>query len=236
MAFQSTVYIDQAFGVPGDLIFDGPQRATSAIVNSSSVANTIGNFFTQNASTGVYSVGGVIGNGASSFTGSISGTTLTVTAVASGTIQVGQTISGSGVTADTKITAYVTGAGGTGTYTVDTSQTASSTTITGASGPTITFGGILANSKIYASYGTSAGGPLAPTMALADNAQGEFLQMGSVCVALATAGKIGDALYYNVNTGEISATSGNTKAALPNGVVSRYPTTAAGLVVAKLTN
>lgn len=63
-------------------------------------------------------------------TGSIATTVLTVTAVTSGTLSVGQTISGSGVTAGTKITAYGTGTGGTGTYTVDTSQTASSTTIT----------------------------------------------------------------------------------------------------------
>lgn len=69
------------------------------------------------------------GNGAS-VTGSIDTTTLTVTAVGSGTLTVGQTLSGSGVTAGTKITDLGTGTGGTGTYTVDTSQTASSTTIT----------------------------------------------------------------------------------------------------------
>lgn len=69
------------------------------------------------------------GNGAV-VTGAIATTTLTVSAVTSGTLTVGQTLSGSGVTAGTKITALGTGTGGTGTYTVDTSQTASSTTIT----------------------------------------------------------------------------------------------------------
>lgn len=63
-------------------------------------------------------------------TGSISTTTLTVTAVTSGTLAVGQTISGTGITAGTKISALGTGTGGTGTYTVDTSQTAASTTVT----------------------------------------------------------------------------------------------------------
>jgi len=63
------------------------------------------------------------------FTGSISGTTLTVTAVSSGTIQIGQVISGTGVTAGTTITALGTGTGSTGTYTVSTSQTVASTTI-----------------------------------------------------------------------------------------------------------
>jgi hypothetical protein len=68
---------------------------------------------------------------AASVTGSIATTTLTVTAVGSGTLSVGQTLSGSGVTAGTKITAQLTGTdGGIGTYTVSESQTASSTTIT----------------------------------------------------------------------------------------------------------
>jgi hypothetical protein len=66
-----------------------------------------------------------------SVTGSISATTLTVTAVSSGTIRVGMVITGTGVTADTTITALGTGTGGTGTYTVSVSQTVSSTTITG---------------------------------------------------------------------------------------------------------
>lgn len=64
-------------------------------------------------------------------TGSISGTTLTVTAVTSGTLYVGQTIQGTGVTALTIITALGTGSGGTGTYTVSTSQTVVATTLYG---------------------------------------------------------------------------------------------------------
>jgi hypothetical protein len=63
-------------------------------------------------------------------TGSIAATTLTVTAVASGTLRVGQIIEGTGITAGTRITALGTGTGGTGTYTVTPSQTASSTSIT----------------------------------------------------------------------------------------------------------
>lgn len=57
---------------------------------------------------------------------------LTVTAVSSGTLGVGQVLSGSGVTTGTYITQLGTGTGGTGTYYVQTSQTASSTTITAA--------------------------------------------------------------------------------------------------------
>jgi hypothetical protein len=69
---------------------------------------------------------------ASTFTGSISGITLTVTALTVGTITVGSRISGSGVTAGTTITALGTGLGGIGTYTVSASQTVGSTTISGA--------------------------------------------------------------------------------------------------------
>jgi hypothetical protein len=62
-------------------------------------------------------------------TGDISGTTLTVSAVTSGTLRIGQTIEGTGVTDGTIIKAFGTGSGGTGTYTVSASQTVSSTTI-----------------------------------------------------------------------------------------------------------
>jgi hypothetical protein len=65
-----------------------------------------------------------------SYTGSISTTTLTITAVLQGDpIAIGQWVNGTGVTAGTYITGYGTGTGGTGTYTVNVSQTASSTTI-----------------------------------------------------------------------------------------------------------
>ncbi len=57
-----------------------------------------------------------------SITGSITGTTLTVTAVASGTLDTNTYLSGTGITAGTKINGLGSGTGGTGTYTVDTSH------------------------------------------------------------------------------------------------------------------
>jgi hypothetical protein len=60
------------------------------------------------------------------FIGSVSGTTLTVTQVKNGTIGVGQSLLGVGVTAETVITALGTGSGGVGTYTINLSQTISS--------------------------------------------------------------------------------------------------------------
>jgi len=62
-------------------------------------------------------------------TGDITGTTLDVTVVTSGTLQIGQTLEGANVTDGTIITAFGTGTGGTGTYTVSPSQTAASATI-----------------------------------------------------------------------------------------------------------
>jgi hypothetical protein len=68
------------------------------------------------------------------FTGSISGTTLTVTAMSTAIndIRVGTFVTGTGVATNTFITALGTGTGGTGTYTVNNTQTVSSTTLTGA--------------------------------------------------------------------------------------------------------
>lgn len=68
--------------------------------------------------------------GAAVVTASITGTTMTVSAVTSGTLVIGATLSGTGVTAGTIISAFLTGSGGTGTYTVSASQTVSSTTVT----------------------------------------------------------------------------------------------------------
>lgn len=67
------------------------------------------------------------------FTGSISNNVLTVTAITSGAIATGMTLSGTGITAGTKIVSFLTGAGGNvnevGTYQLNLSQNVSSTTI-----------------------------------------------------------------------------------------------------------
>lgn len=61
--------------------------------------------------------------GAFSGTGQISGTTLTIANVTSGSLYIGATIAGTGVTSGTRITDFLTGSGGIGTYTVSVSQT-----------------------------------------------------------------------------------------------------------------
>jgi len=76
--------------------------------------------------------GGQIG---CSFVGSIADNVLTITAINSGGISIGQTITGLGVTPGTKIVQFLTGAGGNvneaGTYLVNIPQSLSSLTFTG---------------------------------------------------------------------------------------------------------
>lgn len=63
-------------------------------------------------------------------TGSIATTVLTVTAVSSGTLAVGQTLVGTGIADGTRIASLGTGVGGAGTYNLNLSQTVGSESIT----------------------------------------------------------------------------------------------------------
>lgn len=84
---------------------------------------------TLTSNTYQYTIGpnGTIGG---TFTGSISGTTLTVSAISAGNISLGQYLSGSGVTSGTQIVEFLTGSGQTGTYRASASQTVGSVTMT----------------------------------------------------------------------------------------------------------
>jgi len=126
------------------------------------------------------------------FTGSTSGTTLTVTSMSSGTIAIGQSLYGIGITAETVITALGSGSGGVGTYTINLSQTVTSSvlnstavgarftaTIAGTTmtvsavatgilylGQTVQGAGVTANSVITA-LGTGTGGVGTYTLSVA---------------------------------------------------------------------
>lgn len=76
-------------------------------------------------------------NEPATFTGSISGTTLTASAFTGfpgGNIAIGDTLAGTGVTAGTTVTAFGSGTGKAGTYTVSASQTVASTAMTAKAG------------------------------------------------------------------------------------------------------
>lgn len=63
------------------------------------------------------------------FTGSIAGTLLTITAVTSGAIELGCTITGAGIPGNTRVVSFGTGTGGMGTYNISRSLTVGSGTI-----------------------------------------------------------------------------------------------------------
>lgn len=131
MTFQSAVRYDFAFGMPGELLKDGPTRVQPGFIQSASAAyNVVGSTaFTQAASGGIVQAGGT-GN----------------------------------------------------------------------------FVGILANPKVYASYGTLSGGPLAPTIVLPNNISAEFALMGYLVAILANANiSIGDLVQFDNTTGALSS-------------------------------
>jgi hypothetical protein len=116
-------------------IYAPQQSKTYVVINNCTDASSI---YVRGGTSSLYTAGVEIESGGSAliawdekvaeYTADISTTTMTVSAISSGSIQVGQFIS-SGAAAGTYITAFGTGTGGVGTYTVNTSQTVSSTTM-----------------------------------------------------------------------------------------------------------
>jgi len=83
-------------------------------------------------------------------------------------------------------------------FTIDTSD---GTFVPGGTGPQ---GGILANPKALASYGTTSGA-LAPTLLMPTGSVGEFVTMGYIVAALAAAANIGDKVTYDTTTGVLGS-------------------------------
>jgi hypothetical protein len=94
--------------------------------------------------------------------GSITGNTLDVSELISGSLTVGTYLIGDGIAAETYITAFGTGGGGNGNYTITPSQTIGSTTITGRSNyigvSNVNVIGASGNARI-----TASGGPIIST-------------------------------------------------------------------------
>jgi hypothetical protein len=112
--------------------FAAPPAIGSTTPNSAAFTTLTANNGTLTASAPVLDLSQTWDSATAVFTGSISTTTLTVTAVTSGTIAVGMELTSSGtISGNTSITALGTGTGGTGTYTVSISQSRSSATLTG---------------------------------------------------------------------------------------------------------
>jgi hypothetical protein len=162
-----------ATGSAGNQVFYENDQVITAnyTIPSNKNASTTGTITIDSIGfTGTINDGGVLAGTTltvlpeSSFTASIAGNTMTVTAVASGTIGLGQYITGTNVQAGTKILTQLTGtAGSTGTYEVNISQTTSSTTITTITSGVLYVGavidgvGVTAGTTITA-FGTGTGG------------------------------------------------------------------------------
>ena len=127
------------------------------------------------------------------FTGSISGTTLTVTAITNGTIAINQALFGVNVTQATVITALGTGTGGVGTYTVNQSQTVASTQMNSATvGAVVT--GAISGTTLTVSAVTSG------TLTVGQTIQGSTVTAQTIITALGTGtGGVGT---YTVNNSQ----------------------------------
>lgn len=130
MGFQSSVALNQGFGVVGEIVFEGPLRSTPGVLKGTAANIAVGRAFTIDPADGQYQPG-----------------------------------------------------------------------VLGAAN----FGGILANPKELQSIGTSANGPLAPTLLVPAGTVGEFVNMGLLVVALLNAANIGDKVTYATADGQLSA-------------------------------
>ena len=121
-------------GIRGFQLDYGVQLPHAMLMNNTDLINlgtTLENIVTFD--TPIFERGIRLGTHEAEFTGSIAATTMTVTAVASGTLLSGMTLTGTGVTAGTRIVSQSSGTtGGTGAYVVDTSQVVASTTVNGS--------------------------------------------------------------------------------------------------------
>lgn len=164
MALQSTVALNQGFGVVGEIAYQGPTRAKPGVVKGTAANIVVGRWFNIDTADGQYTPGAALVAG------------------------------------------------------------------------TIVLGGILANPKALASVGTTAGGPLAPTLTVPAGAVCEFVSMGEIIVAMTTAAKIGDDVFYVNADGTLGAgTAGAGQTQIPGAKVVRFTNAAAGLAVVSLT-
>lgn len=163
---------------------DGVTKTATSIVLSGATS-------LSSAAILIASALGVTGTAGAQFTGSINGTTLTVSGITSGTITVGQVMAGNGVAANTYIVGYGTGTGGIGTYAVNNSQTVSTGALS-TTNPAVYFDSVSGGMVIASgSTGTNstisfAGGTLAPSLLLTQ-ATGAVTSQGAAAATPATA-------------------------------------------------
>ncbi len=148
---QPTITVSYGNAVLTPVLTSSPTVTTTAAAGVSTNQITVaftsdpGTFIEEDSATFTGAIANSIG-------GVSAGTVLNVTAISSGTLRVGMTVYGDGVTPGTYISALGTGSGGVGTYTVSTSQLVSATsslvgivsidTFTSKTGPAVIVGSI----------------------------------------------------------------------------------------------
>ncbi len=139
---------------------DGSGQALPGMKAYANLADGKATFAATGAPTQGASVTGSVAASTSSVTGSITGDQMTVTAVGSGVVRPGTTLSGTGVASGTKVVSQVSGTtGGVGVYTVSIPEqtVAAGTTISGTYG-TLTVSavgsGAIAVGQVLSSGGT----------------------------------------------------------------------------------
>jgi hypothetical protein len=154
------------------------------------------------------------------FIGSVSGTTLTVTLMKSGTIAVGQQLFGLGVTPETIITALGTGTGGTGTYTINLSQTEPSEIFNSSAVAAKITGSISGNILTVTAV---ASGTLYPGQTI----QGSGITAGTIITALGGSA----AISYSITSGGTGYAVGDT-VTVTGGIYSQQATYTVATVAA----
>lgn len=108
-------------GTYNNVALTGSATGTGATANIVVAGGVVTNVTMVNKGQN-YEANDIITDNVAVVTGNINGTLMTVTAVTSGILYVGQFVTGIGITALTRISAYSSGSGGIGTYIVDISS------------------------------------------------------------------------------------------------------------------
>jgi len=175
------------------------------------------------------------------FVGDSSTTTLTVDSITKGAIYIGMQVVGANTVPGTYVTAFGTGLGGTGTYTINVSQSiTANSALTGINKPAPAFsatGSIAADSTNPSIMTISAVG--SGTLRIGDQVFGTGVPDNTVIVGFGTG--VGGTGTYTVNQVGLTVTSttltGPANLLVPNAVVDIYgANTLGGVAAIKLTN
>ena len=196
MSFQSSVFINMGFGVPGELFTDSPYTAAPFTINSSSAAyNIIGATCATITSQGFCQAGAA----AVTLTGTLASSTAVTALSSTAALLAGFFVTGTGIPAGTTI-ASITNAT---SLVLSAAATVSATESLVFTPPNLGFAGFLVNPLSQALFGTG-GQPLAPTLTINNYSIVPCLTMGVIVVTLPAAANIGDNVIYNQTTGAIS--------------------------------